>query len=536
MNEKALLWLKQLKAMWDALSMPKRLALIFGTVGVLVGVLLISVVSTRESYTYLFTELSAEDAAAIATKLKETKIPYRLEAGGTAVLVPEEKVHELRLELAGQGLPRGGGVGFEIFDKSHLGATEFEQRIALRRALEGELSRTISTVGAVQTARVHLVLPERSIFAINKEHASASVVLRLRPGRSFGKSEVASVVHLVSSAVPGLSEDHVSIVSADGLTLHRPHSDAAGAGVSSGDLEQQVEQEQALSSKLEEQARSLAEKIVGPGKADVRVGVELDTAVRDRTEEHYEPSKTALRSEQRTDERANGEGATVAGVPGAASNLPDGTAAEPIEGALGSGMLRRSWTRNWEVDRVTEHTTTPAGKLARISVAVLVDGNYHNNEYVPREKAELERIAELIKSSVGFNAARGDVIQVDSVRFAKVDNSDLATPALPYYRRLPWWAYLAALAAALVIGAAIVLSFRGKRRKPLVATRALTAGSQAAVALPAEAARPRLMPDAQALEAARAHALDIAARDPATAAVILREWLNSPTVSSTAHN
>src|SRR5882724_1810894 len=262
MGDKALLYLKQLKALWDTLSVPKRLALVFGTVGVLVGVLVISMVSTRETYTYLFTDLTADDAAAIATKLKESKVPYRIDAGGTAVLVPEERVHELRLDMAGQGLPRGGGVGFEIFDKSHLGATEFEQRIALRRALEGELARTISTVGSVQAARVHLVLPERSIFAINKETASASVVLRLRPGRAFGKSEIASVVHLVSAAVPGLTEDRVSVVSADGLTLHRPHSDAGGASGSSGDLEQQVEQERSLAAKLEEQARSLAEKMV----------------------------------------------------------------------------------------------------------------------------------------------------------------------------------------------------------------------------------------------------------------------------------
>src|SRR5579859_1024949 len=466
MSEKALLWLKQLKAMWDSLSLPKRLALIFGTLGVAVLVLVVSIVSTHETYTYLFTDLSTDDASAIAAKLKETKVPYRVEAGGTAVLVPEERVHELRLDLAGQGLPRGGGVGFEIFDKSHLGATEFEQRIALRRALEGELSRTISTVGAVQAARVHLVLPEHSIFAINKEFASASVVLRLRPGRSFGKSEVASVVHLVSAAVPGLTEDHVSIVSADGLTLHRPHSDAA-PGASSADVEQHLEQEHAIAGKLEEQARALAEKVVGPGRADVRVGVDLDTAVRDRTEEHYEPSKTALRSEQRTDERANAEGATVAGVPGAASNLPESTA-EPDEGGLAGGMLRRSWTRNWEVDRVTEHTTTPAGRIARLSVAVLVDGNYQgpNSDYVPRDKAELDKLAELVKSSVGFNLARGDVISVDSVRFAKIDNGELSTPATPFYRRLPGWAYLAAIAAALVVGAAVVMSFGRKKKRP----------------------------------------------------------------------
>jgi flagellar M-ring protein FliF len=201
-------------------------------------------------------------------------------------------------------------------------------------------------------------------------------------------------------------------------------------------------------------------------------------------------------------------------------------------------MLRRSWTRNWEVDRVTEHTTTPAGRIARLSVAVLVDGHYQgpNNDYVPRDKVELDRLAELIKSSVGFSLARGDVIQVDSARFAKIDNGDLSAPALPLYRRLPLWAYLAALAAALVIGAAVVMSFGRKKKRPVTVAKALGAGPAANVALPAEAARPRLMPDAAAVEAARAHALDIAARDPATAAVILREWLNSPTVSNAAHN
>src|SRR5215471_87020 len=397
MKEKALSLLKQLRDMWAGMSTAKRLSLVVVMLAVVAGVLGISFLSSQKTYTYLFTELTPEDGAAIAAKLKELKVPYRVGPNGTSIEVPEERVHELRLEMAGAGLPRGGGVGFEIFDKSHLGATEFEQRINLRRALEGELARTIATIAAVQAARVHLVMPERSVFAIGKQEASASVVLRLRPGRPFGKGEVGSVVHLVASAVPGLSAERVSVVSAEGLILHRPVSDGAAGSINS---DTEGDRERSLAAGLEEQAKALLERVVGAGHADVRIGLTLDSAQHDRTEEHYEPSKTALRSEQKTDERATPEGPTVAGVPGAPSNLPDGTA-QQTQGPAGVGAsARTSWTRNWEVDRVTEHTTTPAGRVSRLSVAILVDGNYQGNDFVPRDKAELDRLAELIKSSV----------------------------------------------------------------------------------------------------------------------------------------
>src|SRR5882672_742588 len=229
MPEKARAFLKQLTDFWASLPTPKRIALVAVMAVVLVGVMAISVLSSRETYGTLYSELATEDAAAIVEKLKTTQVPYRLENGGTRIEVPEERIPGLRLELASGGLPHGGSVGFEIFDRSKIGATEFEQQVNLRRALEGELARSVMSIDGVKSARVHLVLPEHRLFASREESASASVVVKLTNSANFGRREVAAVVYLVSMAVPGLRKDRVSVVSTEGLTLHRPNSDANGA-------------------------------------------------------------------------------------------------------------------------------------------------------------------------------------------------------------------------------------------------------------------------------------------------------------------
>ncbi len=530
MNERLIAILKQAMALWAKMSTAKRVALAIVVASTIVAGILVSTLSGRENWAYLFTDMSAEDAAAIAGKLKELKIPFKVEAGGTAVQVPEEKVHELRLELAGAGLPRGGGVGFELFDKSRLGATEFEQRINLRRALEGELSRTIGTIGAVQAARVHLVLPEQSVFAISKQTASASVVLRLRAGRSFSKGEVASVVHLVSAAVPGLAEDRVSIVSADGMTLHRPRADASHGA----DSEAQEEREREVAGSLEEKARAIVERVVGPGKSDVRISASLDTSSREKTEEHYEPTKTALRSEQKTEEKSGTEGATVAGVPGAQSNRADSPAPAPEVPAAGSAW-RTSWTRNWEVDRVTQKTTLPPGTLAHLSIAMLVDGTYDNGKYLPRSKEEMDRLASLVKGSVGFDAARGDVLQIESAQFATAD-AGAVVPVVDPRAKKPFYMWAAAGAAGVVALAILVLFWRrGSKNKKgaleIEAARALAAGETPAQ-LEGDVAARALTAGKAANELTREKALEVALADPATAAVILKEWLNAPSTAA----
>ena len=529
MNERLSAFLKQALAYWAKMSNAKRIALAIVVATTIVTGLVISNLSNRETWAFLFTDMSAEDAAAVSTKLKELKVPFKVEAGGTAIQVPEEKVHELRLELAGAGLPRGGGIGFELFDKSRLGATEFEQRINLRRALEGELSRTIGTIGAVQAARVHLVLPEQSVFAISKQTASASVVLRLRPGRSFSKGEVASVVHLVSAAVPGLAEDRVSIVSADGMTLHRPRADAS---TGAADSEAQEEREREVAASLEEKARALVERVVGPGKSDVRIAAVLDTTSREKTEEHYEPTKTALRSEQKTEEKSGAEGATVAGVPGAVSNRADAPATPPEAPAAGSAW-RTSWTRNWEVDRVTQKTVLPPGTLAHLSIAMLVDGTYDNGKYAPRSKEEMDRLASLVKGAVGFDATRGDVLQLESAQFAVADVG-ANVPIVDSKAKKPVYVYAAAGAAAVIALAIMVLLVRRSSKKKKAAieleAKALEAGVTPAQ-LDGQPIAKALTPGKPDNEVTREKALEVALADPATAAIILREWLNSPSAA-----
>ncbi len=550
--------LSRTKAWFFALSRPARVMLV-STVALAAlfgGAVLYQRAS--EPWAPLFSQLDRDDASTIVAKLKELKVPYRVEADGTTVEVPESRARELRLELAGAGLPRGGGVGFESFDKMRLGATEFEQRVLYRRALEGELARTIGTLAAVESARVHLVLPERSVFVSRAEPASASIVLRLRPGRALGASEIAAVVHLVASAVPGLEADRVAVVTTEGNMLHRPRGAATPEGDSGGDDQDARAAARAYETNLEERIRTLLERVVGPGHADVRVTADLDPARVERLEERFDPTKSALRSEEQSIERSSNElDDTVAGVPGAESNLPGGAAkggsaapapsasasaapsssASAAPGAL-AGPVRESHTRNFELDHVTEKRTTAGGALRRLTVGVMLDGVKSDKGVVERPRAELDRLAALVRSAAGANEARGDLVTVESMPFALAEAAAEpaevvpATPAkLTRMELVKKWAPVAA--AALV--ALVVLVVVARRRR--AAARAQVAAEQPAVADAEPAPQLAEGVNPAQLEAAPPAALDVgdlraraharATEDPATAALVLRFWLGT---------
>lgn len=534
-------FLKQFSAFWTGLPTSKRLALALGTGLFLLAILFGTLWNAHVTYATLYSNLEPQDAASIVEKLKAQQIPHRIEGDGRSIAVPADKVASLRLELASGGLPRGGGVGFELFDKSQLGATEFEQQVSLRRALEGEITRSILTISGIESARVHLVMPERRLFVAKESSASASVVLKLRNPGAFSSREVAGIVHLVSAAVPGLGRDRVSVVSTDGVTLHRPETAGTSGGV--GD-EAALERASAISAQLEGNARSQLERVVGTGNAEVRIAVDLDTASREMVEEHYEPSKTALRSENRSEERTGSGAPGVAGVPGALANLPDGeAAAEDSEGAASGQATRLSQTRNWEVDKVSQKTTTPAGRIARLSIAVLLNDRSEQQGgktvTVQRSPAEVAKLEELVKRAVGFNLERGDSLKVDSAPFAKADIgpaiSDKPVPA--WQRSLP---YVLGGAAALVVLALLWRMRRrskaggGRRTTRVIATSPnhpmATGGSAANTLLEGEASAPAL-PDSQSMDAPlrRVRAVQAASEDPATAAVVIRKWLNAST-------
>jgi len=547
--------LKQIAAFWASLPTPKRIALVGLSTLALAVTLFVSYVGSQIHYGYLYTGLDGQDAAAIVEKLKTQQVPYQLAANGTAIQVPEDRVAALRLELASGGLPHGGGVGFELFDRTQIGATEFEQQVNLRRALEGELVRSILTIDGVQAARVHLVMPERRLFIAREQQSSASVVLKLRNPANFNQREVAGIVHLVAAAVPNLRQDRVSVVSTDGVTLHRPSTGDSSLG-DSADLDS--DRAHALASQMENDVRAQIERIVGPGNADIRVNLELDTSAKEKVEEHYEPSKTALRSEQKVQESSGAGQAGVAGVPGALTNLPDarqaGADATEAPGGGDGAVSRLSQTRNWEVDKVSQKTTTPPGTVERLSVAVLVNDRVERKGKqwltTPRSAQELAQIEALVKRAVGFNVERGDSVHVATASFAKLDtDSDTTTTDPRGWKR--WIPYIAAGLVALVTLAMLVLVWRRskKRRQTVQAnlggrnlenTRELAGHVESRPIMNGLSGDTfqtlDLLEQSHKLDAValRTRALQVAAEDPATAAIIIRKWLNAGVTSAVA--
>lgn len=373
-------------------------------------------------YGVLFTNLTQEDAGAIVTKLKEKKVPYRLENNGATILVPKADLYELRLLMAGERLPRGGAVGFEIFDRQELGVTDFVQRLNYQRALQGELARTIAGMPEVLEARVHVVTPKESLFLEEQKKPTASVAVKLRPGRTLSPGQVDAIVHLVASAVAGLHPSQVTVVDLQGRILSKPQDQLSPQGLTAGQLGLQRQVEESYERKLQE----LFEKMLGPRKALAQVSAELDFQKIDLQEESFSPNRELVRSEQRSEERSTR--GLAGGSPEAGYELGKGTVTPPPPGKgpppltapapakTGSGVSSERLTelRNYEINRVVRHVVENPGKIKRISVALVVDGLYKGkgNTFTPRSPEEMRQFANLAKKAVGFNAERGDQLEV----------------------------------------------------------------------------------------------------------------------------
>ncbi|MBN1193129.1 MAG: flagellar M-ring protein FliF, partial [Coriobacteriia bacterium] len=395
---------------WGTLSNTQRFVTAVFMAASLALLLVVSVVATRPKMEVLFSGLESNDAGTIVSKLQEKNIPYELTNGGSVVKVPEKDVHEMRLLMATEGLPQGGTVGFEIFDKSSFGLTSFTQRVSYQRALQGELSRTIGQLDLVDTARVHLTIPEKKLFDRSNSRSTASVVLKLRAGSDLGSEQVAGIVHLVSAAVEGLDSKNVSVVDTAGNVLSEPTDDATGADprLSASQLALRRGYEQQAQKDLQ----SMLERVLGPNKAVVRVSAKMNF---DRTEtdsEIYQPGgagRGILASEEATQESyGSGPGGTPSGVP---------------TGAKGNGYTRVETNSKYQVSKTTEHVVRSPGYVEQVSVAVMLDQKV--------DAAKIPAVRNAVQAAVGADPTRGDKVIVESVPFdnSAVEKEDKALQA-----------------------------------------------------------------------------------------------------------
>ena len=432
----------QLAAVFTRLSLSQKLTLAGVTAGVIVGIIALVTFVNKPTFATLFSNLGEQDASKIVEKLKEKAIPYTLEDGGKTILVPKQQIYDTRLALAGEGLPQSSVIGYELFDRTNLGVSDFVQKINYHRALEGELARTILQIDEVEGARVHLVVPEKVLFKEDEKAATASVILKLKSGKPLRHETVKGISHLVASSIEGLDAENVTIVDSRGVLL----SDNKESGLAST-TSTQYELQQKVETYLAQKAQSMLESVVGSGNALVQVTADLDFRQVERTLEQYDPENTAIRSEQTQEEK----------TPRSDSSAP------------GS---RSSATTNYEVNKTVEHIIENLGNVKRISVAAVVNGvsktverdGQKTVELTPRTQDEMTKLTDLVKKCVGFNVVRNDEVSVTNLSFgANGNDQDFVykqTPGVDWYG----WGTKGLLVVAMLGAVMIVRSLLNRMR------------------------------------------------------------------------
>jgi flagellar M-ring protein FliF len=512
----------------------------------------------RPSYALLFADLDPESAGDVVSRLKAAKVDYQLDEGGRSVRVPASKIDELRLEFASGGLPSSGRIGFEIFDRTAFGATEFLEQINYRRALEGEIARTIGTLGEVSSARVHIAMSRSSLFASKEQPAKASVVLKLRGNRPPTNATVQGIANLVASSVEGLRPEAVVILDSFGRPLARPAgSDDEPTGGP------QMERQQRIEHDLTTKVVSLLEPVVGSEGVRVNVSVRLDPQSEEATEEKWDPTTQAIRSRQVTGDAAAAGASSAQGLAGSRANLPtpvpsapSGTPPPPTPTPAATPptspvVARGSETTNYEISKTIRHTIRPRGEVARLSVAVILDneavvaknpdGTTSRSSHA-RKPEELQKIQAIVAAAVGLDASRGDQLTIENVPFEEAPVEEPAKVTL-WQRVAPQAWEGGRILAVVVLGMLAFFMFV----KPLMRSATATVMG---VAMPTPALQeggplPRTVRDLEGeieaqLDAAVAEKSSenvklpvltrrlgaLAAKEPENAARLLRMWLS----------
>jgi len=405
-------------------------------------------------YKVLFSNLSDKDGGAIVAVLTQMNVPYKYTEGGAAILVPADKVHDTRLRLASQGLPKGGTVGFELVDNQKFGATQFQEQINYQRGLEGELVKSIQSLSVVQAARVHLAIPKPTVFLREQQGPSASVLLTLYPGKTLDRAQVNGIVYLVASSVPSLAPANVSVLDQSGALLSK-NGEADNNGLDATQLSYVKDIEQSTIRRIQD----ILEPILGPNNARVQVSADVDFSRTEAMSETFKPNgdvtSATIRNQQLNE--AMTTSTTAQGVPGALSNQPPGNASAPIDGKVGTSSqppavpvnTRKDQSTNYEVDKTIQHTRAPVGTIKRITAAVVLNNRVKVDENgkttsVPLAPQEIEQINALVREAMGYNKARGDSLNVVNTAFNPVEREVVL--------ETPWWKQRDNIAMAKEIG------------------------------------------------------------------------------------
>lgn len=440
---------------------PIRIAALVGTAVAVLGffIFLASRLSTG-GMSLLYGDLDPADSGAIVKELEARNIEYELKAGGQQVFVPGDEVLKLRVSLAEQGVPGGGTMGYEIFDKSDgLGTTNFVQNVNLVRALEGELGRTIGAMNNVRGARVHLVLPQRELFSRERRKPSASVVLQVQGAGRLGREQVLAIQHLVAAAVPDMEPQNISILDSRGQLLARGTNDEDGTLPGQSSEEMRLAFENRVRGSVEE----LVERIVGLGRVRAEISADIDYDRFTEQSEIYDPDSQVARSTQTIEESESSQERNRQDTVSVENNLPE-SEANSGDGDLSalSESARTEETVNFEISRTVRNRVKEAGEIQNLSVAVLVDGRYVENEdgdkvYQPRTEEELEQIATLVRSAVGYNGSRGDTVEVVNMQFVKLEPLDLGDGSLLFGISKDEFLQLAEVLVLAVVGLLVIL-------------------------------------------------------------------------------
>ena len=542
-------WLSRIRAN------PKIPLVIAGAAAIAILVALVLWAKTPD-YKVLYSNLADQDGGAIVTQLTQMNVPYRFSDNGSAILVPAEKVYDLRLRMAQQGLPKGGAVGFELLDQEKFGISQFSEQVNYQRALEGELARTIETLGPVKTARVHLAMPKPSLFVREQKSPSASVTISLEPGRALDEGQVSAVVHMVSSAVAGLPPGNVTLVDHGGHLLTQ--SNTAGRDLNDAQLKYAMDVENRYQRRIE----AILGPIVGSNNVHAQVTAQIDFSNKEQTQEQYhpngDPSQAAVRSRQlNQSEQVNGR--NPGGVPGALSNQPAPANNAPIStpppatpangqpqqaqatstsSQTGSSNTQRDETTNYEVDRTILHTKLNVGDVQRLSVAVVV--NYRqltDGKPLPLTADQMKQIENLTREAMGYSDTRGDTLNVVNSPFSAIEET---SAELPFWKQQAFFEMLMSAGRWLLVLIVAWLLWRKVVRPQLqrkVVTQHAQVEAQRQREQEAEAVSVRLSKDEQQQQRKATQRLsaevmsqrirEMSDNDPRVVALVIRQWMSN---------